>query len=355
MASLDLQLAPEIAPVAPAKPPAKATSQLTFKTPSEAVPAPLPHGTTEAEAIDPPGEPCASAAAGSELWLVSTRSLPLGGDCCAPKFAPNVFRFICGAGFQRATLAELIADEEPDRPTIIYIHGNDNDPDDAAETGLDLYNRLLNSRCAQPIRLIVWSWPSEEVVKPVRQDARIKACRTNIEGYFLAVFVDLLPAHIHVGIAGYSYGARVATGGLHILGGGTLEGRRIGTRRHPDRDPLRCVLMAAAMDNDWLLPGRPHDRAVSQVERMVITISRTDHVLCFYPLLWGCGGPEALGVTGLINAGSLGPDAMKIAHVDVTRAVHRRHAWNNFAEAPEVISLLRHELMHWPATVAATP
>jgi hypothetical protein len=359
VASLDLRLGPDLAPQGPAKDalkgPEKASSQLTFKAPAESAPAPLPRGTVEAVAVDPPGEPCTSAAAGSELWLVSTRSLPIDGDCCTPKFAPNVFRYICGKGFVRATLAELIADEDLERPTFIYIHGNDNDADDAAETGLDLYNRLLNSRCAQPIRLIVWSWPSEEVVKCVRQDARIKACRTNIEGYFLAVFIDLLPANLHVGIAGYSYGARVATGGLHILGGGVVEGRRIATRRHPDRDPLRCVLLAAAMDNDWLLPGRPHDRAVSQVERMVITISRIDHVLCFYPCLWGCGGPDALGVTGLINAGSLGPEAMKIAHIDVTRAVHRRHGWENFAEAPEVMSLLRHELMHWPTAVAAAP
>jgi hypothetical protein len=340
---LEVRLGPEIASEAPAR------------APQESVPAPLPGAPVVGEAFDPSGEPCAGAAAGSELWLVSTRSLPLAGDCCVPRFAPNVFRFLCGRGFVRATLAELIADEDPERPTFIYIHGNDSDADDAAETGLDLYNRLLNSRCARPIRLIIWSWPSEEVVKCVRQDARIKACRTNIEGYFLAVFIDLLPAHIHVGVAGYSYGARVATGGLHILGGGTLEGRRIATRRHPDRDPLRCVLMAAATDNDWLLPGRPHGRAVSQVERMVITISRIDHVLCFYPYLWGCGGPDALGVTGLINAGSLGPDAAKLAHIDVTRAVHRRHAWNNFAEAPEVMSLLRHELMHWPAAVAAAP
>lgn len=325
------------------------------ESPAEAVPAPLLGSIDKVNDVDSPGEPCASAAAGSELWIVSTRNLPIDGDCCAPKFAPCVFRYICGRGFVQATLAEVIADENVDRPTFIYIHGNDSDADDAAETALDLYKRLLNSRCAVPFRLIVWSWPSEQVANCVRQDARIKACRTNIEGYFLAVFVDLLPAHIHVGLAGYSYGARVATGALHILGGGVLEGRRIATRRHPDRGPLRCVLLAAAMDNNWLLPGMRHERSVSQVERMVITVSRADHVLYFYPMLWGCGGPDALGKTGLINASSLGPDAAKIAHVDVTRVVHGRHGWKNFAESPEIMSLLRHELMHWPAMVAATP
>jgi predicted esterase len=331
---------------APAKAPAKPAL--------EAVPVPSPTATPDAEADAASGEPCASAAAGSELWLVSTRRLPTGVDCCTPTFEPDVLRFVCGRGYVPATLTELIADEDPVRPTIIFVHGNGNDADDSAETALDLYNQLLCSRCAVPIRLIAWSWPSEEVVNCPRKDARIKACRTNTEGYFLATFVDLLPAHTRVGLCGYSYGARVVTGSLHILGGGVLEGRQLAEPKHPDRDPARCVLLAAAMNNDWLLPGMRHERAVSQVERMVITISRVDPVLHFYPYLWGCGGPDALGVTGLVSPGRLGPDAAKIAHVDVTRAVHRRHGWKNFADSPEVMSLLRHELMHWPAAVVAS-
>ncbi|HEY2841453.1 MAG TPA: hypothetical protein VGJ26_20005 [Pirellulales bacterium] len=353
VASLSLRMEPapaiDASPVVSPSTSAKAPS----KPATEAIPAPSAGAAAEVEEGDVPNEPCANAAAGSELWIVSTRNLPIDRDCCAPRFAPGVMRFICGRGFVPSSLTALIADEDPERPTIIFVHGNDNEADDAAETGIDLYNRLLSSRCAAPIRLIVWSWPSEEVVKCVRKDARIKACRTNIEGYFLAAFLDLLPPQIHVGVAGYSYGARVVTGGLHVLGGGTLEGRRLAERKHADRDTLRCVLMAAAMDNTWLLPGMRHERAVSQVQRMVITISRVDPVLYFYPMLWGCGGPDALGATGLINAGSLGPEAMKTAHVDVTQAVHRRHGWDNFAESPEIMSLLRHELMHWPAAVAA--
>jgi len=300
-----------------------------------------------------PTEHCANAAAGSELWLLSTRRLPLGGDCCSPAFEPRVMRFICGHGFTPSTLEEFIVDEDPNRPTIVFVHGNDTDAEYAAEAGRELYNQLLNSKCASPIRLVIWSWPSEEVVKCVRKDARIKACRTNIEGYFLASFLDLLPAHTHVGLIGYSYGARVVTGALHIQGGGIIEGRQIVDPKHPDRDPERCVLLAAAMDYDWLYPSMRHDRAVSQVERMVITISRVDPVLNFYPMLWGCGGPDALGVTGLVGPGRLGREAMKIAQVDITRAVHRRHSWSFFADSPEIMSLLRHELMHWPAVVAA--
>ena len=49
------------------------------------------------------------------------------------------------------------------------------------------------------------------------------------------------------------------------------------------------------------MPGMPHERAWTQLERMVITVNSNDAVLQWYPMLWGRGGPMALGVTGILD------------------------------------------------------
>jgi hypothetical protein len=287
-----------------------------------------------------------------ELWIVSTRDLP-GAECgCpAPEFQPRVERYVCGSGWVGSTLEEFVASDDATRVTAIFIHGNDTDPAEAEARGRQLYRQLLTSRCAVPAtRLVIWSWPSEQVLRHFRRDAQLKACRTNIEGYYLARFVDQLAPQTPLSIGGYSYGARVATGGLHLLGGGVLDGRQLVERMHADRQPASVVLLGAAMANNWLLPGMRHDRALSQVERMVILFNPADFVLHWYPRLWGHGGPEALGATGLAAPAQLGPERAKVTQVNVRSQLHCRHAWDNVSASSSIMSLVQRELVLLPAT-----
>jgi hypothetical protein len=287
--------------------------------------------------------------AGHELWIVSTRNLS-GNFCDVPPdaFSPGVERFICNRGWTRSSLDELVSTDNPAVTTAILVHGNDTDAGEAETRGREFYRELMTGcRASGPTRLIVWSWPSDKVVPCYRKDAQLKACRTNVEGYYLARFVDLLGPDSPVTVGGYSYGARVVTGGLHLLGGGVLEGRQLSDRVHPDRHPATAVLMGAALANNWLLPGMRHDRAVSQVDRLVILFNPKDFVLHFYPRLWGGRGPEALGATGLA-AGRLGVEATKVKQFNVQPQMHRRHGWDYFASSPAIMTLVRRELLSPP-------
>ena len=83
---------------------------------------------------------------------------------------------------------------------------------------------------------------------------------------------------------GYSFGARISTGTLHLLGGGSINGRSLPLEPAPNRAPRRAVLLAAAVGRDALAPGHRHsDRRLGQVDRMVITVNPRDRVLAVLP------------------------------------------------------------------------
>jgi hypothetical protein len=289
-----------------------------------------------------------------ELWIVSTRNLPAAKcGCPAPEFLPCVEQYFCGSGWRPSTLEEFLQGDDQARVTAVFIHGNDTDAAEAEARGRQLYRQLLVSPCPEPpTRLVIWSWPSEQVLRNVRRDAQLKACRTNIEGYYLARFVDRLTPQSPLSLGGYSYGARVVTGGLHLLGGGMLQGRQLDDRIHPERDAASVLLLGAAMSNGWLLPGMPHDRALSQTARLMILYNPADFVLHWYPRLWGRGGPEALGATGMAMSGRLGAERAKIVQINVRPQLHHQHGWEYVSASPWIMSLVRRELIIRPGAEA---
>ena len=300
-----------------------------------------PCGPDDAAAGEPAGQ--------SELWIVSTRHLPEGKCNCAPEFKPCINRYECGAGWSGSSLDDFLAGDDGTRATVVFVHGNDYEAADAVQFAQQLYCQLTHGPCATgPMRLVVWSWPSQRVVRGFRPDAQVKACRTNIEGYYFANFLDRIPAGTPVSVAGYSFGARVVTGGLHMLGGGAIAGRQLVERVNPERQVASAILMGAAMANNWLLPGMPHAQAISQVERLVVLYNPKDRVLHWYPHLWGRGGPEALGATGIAAPSRLGEDRVKLVQVNVHPQLHRRHSWKYFSSSPAIMSLVEREFVDLP-------
>ena len=192
---------------------------------------------------------------------------------------------------------------------------------------------------APPTRLVVWSWPSEKVICSYRKNAQLKACRTNIEGYYLASFIDNLPAATPLTLGGYSYGARVVTGGLHLLGGGTLEGRELTERQISlTRRSTHALLIGAAMANNWLLPGMRHEHAISQVEPLVIMYNPKDFVLHFYPRLWGGQQARRSGGNRSGGTGAIGSGSSQGIEVNVQPQMQRRHGWDYVAGSPAIMS-----------------
>ena len=112
---------------------------------------------------------------GSELWLVSTRRLPMAGDSgVSPQFSPDVYRYAGARGWIPSSLAEFVRSEPPDVVTSIFVHGNDTDAAYAAGGGGNLFSQVLAGAAteAPPMRFVIWSWPNEQTSIRVRKSAR---------------------------------------------------------------------------------------------------------------------------------------------------------------------------------------
>ncbi len=79
-----------------------------------------------------------------------------------------------------------------DARTIIYVHGNWMEWENARERGLLVY-QLLKAQCPGPIRFIMFSWPSQREGR-VGPDVRAKAALAHVESYYLAEFLRNVPS-----------------------------------------------------------------------------------------------------------------------------------------------------------------
>jgi hypothetical protein len=260
-----------------------------------------------------------------EIWLVNVR--PLNGCCDAEALAKGVLveTFVAsGDGgrrcWQQADMGSLVSGNTS-VPTVIFVHGNQISPGDAKQEGLALYRRMVwASDSPTPIRYVIFSWPSSKISGLLR-DVRVKALRTRPAGCQLAWVIDQLPGETPVELIGFSYGARIITGSLHVLGGGDLGGLSLASRQHPDRQPMNVVLFAAALHSDWLCLGHYHGQAMSQVDRMMLLNNCNDMAMEYYRFSTTCGDPQALGLCGPTCMDAAG--AAKIRQRDLSRYVDK--------------------------------
>ena len=88
---------------------------------------------------------------------------------------------------------------------------------------------------------------------------------------------------------------------------------------------VRVVLLAAAMDNHWWLPGRYHGECFSQVDRLLLLYNSCDPVLRFYPRLDRRRGAQALGYTGFCWTSRLGENAERLEQTNVCCRIGKTH------------------------------
>ena len=279
----------------------------------------------------------------NQLWLVSTRTLSHVPVASSRRAVPEVSRYRHEA-WERSSLDDLMAARNPGLTTAVLVHGNDTDEQDARAKGMGVFHSL-GQRADRPFRLIVWSWPSDYVGGTLRQDVRVKAERADVDAFYLAQFIDELNSTDPVSLVAYSLGARVTTGALHLLGGGALAARSLTVQTIDQRPPLRAVLMAPAVDDDSLLPGRRHGRALNAVDRMVLLVNPRDRVLRWYRFISPRSGATALGSHGLTSLAALGPLRQKIEQIDVHPLLGGQHGWSSYASSPDILEQLRREIM----------
>lgn len=239
--------------------------------------------------------------------------------------------------WERLDCRELLKEFSTPLPTVVYVHGNRIENGEDKSQGLQIYRALFSSeQRSVPRRFVVWSWPSEQIPGPLR-DYKIKAARTEPAAWQLAWLLDRMPASSPTAVIGYSYGARVATGALHLLGGGSIGRLELTNRIHPQTPPIQLALLAAAMRADWLRPGGRHGRALTQTSELLLINNRYDPVMRFFHLTSEGLGVNALGYsgpTGITGASELG---RRFRNVDVTNAVGRHHALAEYLSTGGVV------------------
>lgn len=274
--------------------------------------------------------PQITAAAGDQIFLVSTRGLGVRCDAAAMASGLRCEQLLVDADGQRRweklTWTDLLANFRQPLPTVIYVHGNRVESTADKAHGLSFYRALAqHKRAGAPLRYIIWSWPASQIRGQVK-DYEVKAARTRPVGWQLAWAIDQLPPDAPLALAGYSYGARVVTGALHVLGGGSLDGLALAQPVHPQRRPIRVGLIAAAVDASWLRPGGYHGRATSQMESLLLVNNQLDPAMRFYPISPVGRHATALGYSGV----SLPSLAGRVRSFDMTAAVGRHHALSEY-------------------------
>ncbi len=289
--------------------------------------------------------PAAASAPCGQVWLLSTREAPLCGDLESGRAAIQYWQLAPDASWQPADAGAFHRSDDAAVPTTIFIHGNRTDAQTAVEHGWCIYQHMLQAAAGRPFRLVIWSWPSERMARHNRADVQMKAEFSDAQSYYLARFLGDMRADVPVSLIGYSFGARTASGALELLAGGSIAGHCLPpavvvARRQQSRPrPYRVVLVAAASDADWLLPGHRDGEALSLVERMLVTRNESDRVLKWYRRLYGPGGPEALGYVGPLCTAQPG-SCERIDAIDVACSVGHKHDWYRYQAAPELVERL---------------
>ena len=277
-----------------------------------------------------------------EVWLINTRCAPVCGDWERGKERIQYWRLGDDRQWNIATAASFAESGEKSTPTVFLIHGNRTTNDEAVQFAWPVYCWLYQHAGSRSYRVAIWSWPSTRTARRTRPDVQTKAFYCDSQSYYLADCLRGMKPEAPVSLIGYSFGARIITGGLHVLGGGTLAGRRLpesaGSNAGEKRSgPIRAALVAAALDCFALGPGQANGCAAAQAEEILVTRNGCDDALRWYPRLYGRGGPQALGYTG--------PCCNSPANVRLFEAsccVGKSHHWEDYIYCPSLFGQLPH-------------
>jgi len=285
-----------------------------------------------------------SCVCNGQYWRVSSQRAPTCGPFDPGKL--DYFFFDCRREQWRpSSLEEFLASDDPQVSTCVFVPGYEPDPHTNPELfserstngGWLLYEGVA-PRC-RPFRMVIFIWPGEREKRTrLVTNMRKKLAWAELHGWYLAWLLDQMHPEVPLGLTSDSLGACVLTGALQVLGGGSVGGQGL-DRVHPERRPPRVAMMASTMSNSWLAPGRRHGLALSQVDRMLITVNPRDRMLKLYRIFKIGGGGRALGATG--EVGDLGVYRDRVRYVNVYPFVHGHHWYTAYLKKPEFVSIMK--------------
>lgn len=372
---------------------------LTFRSGGQCLPLPILHAAIAVAALAVSG--AAAASGGGEVgdqaasvdteaadvfWIVSSRGV--ADPESNPDDAADRLRFYQAKAFggwssiSTGDLAEAIAGEQP---VVVWIHGNRMDFRDAVRSAAQLKRVLDRIDPDHSYRLVAWSWPADRMVRGVRQDSRLKACRSVQEAALLAYWIEQTLPHRTVVLVGYSFGAQTALKtAAQLVASRRSDGERNtaawltsfqpgfsefgipGAVPPADGDGSGCPAEAAVAFALWDSPREQsaelHVRLLAAaaacpagslatwlgedtaaaLEFIGVTRNPRDPALRWYTHLWSHGGPQALGAVGPCGVPPAIANALEVR--DVSCQVGRTHDWEVYLSAPGFQDLLRQAL-----------
>jgi hypothetical protein len=277
-----------------------------------------------------------------DYWIVSSRQCdgkhaPCDAECCLSYFHCPGDRSFCPQG-RDAFLASI----RPDRPVCFVVHGSYNWWGDVMVESRRIHRWIRSAAPQTPLQVVIFTWPSDgnmPFIFPV--DIAILGRRSAAHGTYLASLISLIPVEQNVSIVGHSHGARSTVAALHVLGGGVLEQGQALPPGHAVPQHLRAVLLAAAIDHDWLNPGQRYGQALLVPEKVLLMRNSRDATLGIYPLRKGFG-ERALGREGLgpDDRFVLGSWSSKIVEMDVAAFADWHHGFAHYHERPELAAAI---------------
>jgi len=275
-----------------------------------------------------------------QVWMVSTRRLGFPSQRCDPKL--QVSQWDGCRRFNPSTIKQLLACDDPRYTTVIYVHGNRIETSHATSTGFEAYRMLKQGRKNKKLlRLIVWSWPSQQVVYRTLRDIVLKLDRTVAEEYYLAWFLARMNPERPVSLIGYSFGGRICAGAMQLRAGGTLGGYRL-QNLNASPAPTRMTLIAAAADSAALTPCGKYPQMMAHVQDVLVLYNTVDPALLLYPLIDN-NRPAALGRVGPVYSG---PGAHKIKSYNCSRTIGRTHSVHRYFTTPNLMRLINRNV-YW--------
>lgn len=275
-----------------------------------------------------------------DIWMIETQDI-CTCDCDISKL--KFKRLINDCEWVAETQESFLATLDPSKPINFQLPGYLTTHKIAVEhiwkiqNALDKQAACRGMGCAN-IRLVMWKWPAEKDQIGLARDLHEKAARAHFEGMLVAKLLAKFPKEMRVHFVAYSFGARIATSAAHHL---VAEEASIAPA--PGAAPLqhlrlRAVLIASAVDAQWLEYCQPHGNALARFEKVLIFTNCKDRLLRRYRIVNRNRFSPALGLVGLLM-----PSAEAAANVtqwEVSHIVGRHHDWYYYIDAPQLMSAI---------------
>ncbi len=289
----------------------------------------------------PAVESAPQALPGAEYWIASSRACCQRQQTRCPRGTLNYFAADAANRLTRIAEPAFLASLNFNVPVCFVIHGDRTSFRDVHRVAPEIVKWIRASSKGLPVQVVFYTWPSDDEQTPLPPiSITARGERAEFNGCYLAKLVSQFPANARVSFFGYSFGARVVASTLHLLAGGAVPGCNFRCPAVETRS-YRAVLVAAAMDRNWLNPGERYGQALWVTEWLLNMRNQSDFALNLYPIRTFYG-KQALGRVGFSPRDRflMGPLASRLTEWDVTWAIRTEHAWVFYYHNREIGSVV---------------